>query len=181
MACFPTLFALLVTVASTFVVGEPVDSRHTLERRTSQEWLDAHNTVRAEYGANPLTWDKDLETAAQNWAQRCVFEHSKGKVGPYGENLAAGTGSFPISNAVKSWAHEVVEYSAEDPENPKTLHWTQLVWKSTTRLGCATVTCDPFIFGNQPARYHVCEYNPPGNYAGQFDENVQDPYSSWQR
>ena len=39
-------------------------------------------------------------------------------------------------------------------------HYTQLVWKNTTEVGCAKVTC-----GNQTI--WVCNYNPPGNYVGQ--------------
>ncbi|KAH6917211.1 PR-1-like protein [Coprinopsis sp. MPI-PUGE-AT-0042] len=168
MARFTALVTLLAIVASAS--GSPADLSLTLERRSSQDWLNAHNTVRARHGARALTWGSDLEAAARNWAQRCVWQHSGGAVGSYGENLAAGTGSFPISSAVKSWADEVVDYN---PNNPQASHFTQVVWKSTTRLGCATVTCNPFVFGNQPATYHVCEYDPPGNFIGRFPENVQ--------
>jgi hypothetical protein len=51
-----------------------------------QAYLDAHNTLRAKHGAAPLTWSDTLATYAQNWANRCVFEHS---AGPYGENLVS--------------------------------------------------------------------------------------------
>lgn len=55
----------------------------------AQECLDAHNSFRKTHHANPLSWNTTLETAAQKWADHCVWEHSGGKVGPYGENLFA--------------------------------------------------------------------------------------------
>jgi len=60
-----------------------------------QAYLDAHNTLRAKHHAAPLTWSSTLASAAETWAKRCVFEHSGGKLGPYGENLV----SFSRMNA----------------------------------------------------------------------------------
>lgn len=45
--------------------------------------LGLHNTLRARHAAAPLSWDDSLASGAQEWADRCVFEHSGG-----GENLA---------------------------------------------------------------------------------------------
>lgn len=47
-------------------------------------WLSAHNVVRAQHGANPLSWSDDLAAKAQQWANGCVFQHSGGSLGPYG-------------------------------------------------------------------------------------------------
>lgn len=47
-------------------------------------YLEAHNSARAQHGANPLTWSDDLSALAQQWANGCVFQHSMGKLGPYG-------------------------------------------------------------------------------------------------
>ena len=48
----------------------------------------------------------------------------------------------------------------------ETGHFTQVVWKSSTELGCGiSVDSNNRIVG-------VCNYNPPGNYMGQFDSNV---------
>nr|QVT77470.1 pathogenesis-related protein 1 [Moniliophthora perniciosa] len=124
------------------------------------QWLDAHNEVRAQHNAEPLTWNNQVAATAQSWADQCTMEHSGGQ---YGENLAWGGGSFPIPAAVKLWADEVSEY---DPNNPQYSHFTQVVWKSTTELGCAVADCSG-------TTYHVCSYNPPGNVIGQFPENVE--------
>lgn len=50
--------------------------------------LSAHNSFRAQHGAQPLAWNTTLASAAQTWANKCVFQHSNGALGPWGENLA---------------------------------------------------------------------------------------------
>ncbi|KAI0732323.1 CAP domain-containing protein [Fomitopsis betulina] len=136
------------------------------------EYLSDHNTVRAQHGAAALTWNDTLASAAQSWANGCVFEHSGGTLGPYGENLAAGTGdSYGIDQAIQSWTNEVSSY---DPNDPQPSHFTQVVWKATQQLGCAVQNCNgifPAEYG--VAHYYVCEYYPQGNVLGEFSENVQ--------
>ena len=73
-------------------------------------YLSGHNDVRAQHGAAPLTWNDNLAAKAQQWANGCVFQHSGGSLGPFGENLAAGTASdYGIAAAIKSWTDEVCE------------------------------------------------------------------------
>jgi pathogenesis-related protein 1 len=63
-------------------------------------------------------------------------------------------------------------YNSANPVfSANTGHFTQVVWKNTKQLGCAVVNCPAgtifdAMYGATP--FHVCEYNPPGNYAGQF-------------
>ena len=57
---------------------------------------------------------------------------------------------------------------ADDPAHPTFTHFTQMVWKNTTELGCGVASCSGIFdkkFG--PATYHVCLYNPVGNVIGQ--------------
>ncbi|TDL28682.1 PR-1-like protein [Rickenella mellea] len=135
-------------------------------------YLTAHNTIRAQHGASPLTWSNNAAAKAQQWANGCVFKHSGGTLGPFGENLAAGTGSaYGIAAAVKSWTDEVSQY---DPNNPEPSHFTQVVWKGSTQVGCAVQSCDGIFaasFGK--AKFFVCEYSPQGNVIGEFAHNVQ--------
>jgi len=118
-----------------------------------------------------LTWSSDAANKAQEWANNCQFVHSGGTLGSFGENLAAGTGDYTIPAAVKAWTDEASQY---DPNNPQFSHFTQVVWKATTQVGCAVATCGgifPSSFG--PAQFYVCEYSPPGNIEGEFGQNVQ--------
>lgn len=48
-------------------------------------------------------------------------------------------------------------------------HFTQLVWKNTTTVGCGAADC------NDAGWLLVCEYNPAGNVVGQFASNVGKP------
>ena len=50
-------------------------------------------------------------------------------------------------------------------------HFTQLVWKDTTKLGCAR--CGGYSsLSNYWETYVVCNYKVRGNFAGQFTQNV---------
>jgi len=148
-------------------------SGNTAPSDLAQQFLDAHNTARANHGAAALTWSDQLANAAQSWANACNFKHSGGSLGPFGENLAAQTGSLTPAQAVQFWMDEASDY---DPGNPQFSHFTQVVWKGSTQLGCAIAACAPgTIFASNfgTSYYAVCEYNPAGNVIGQFAENVQ--------
>jgi len=130
-------------------------------------YLKGHNDYRAKHGAQPLTWSTELENTAQTWANGCKFEHSHGK---YGENIAAGSPTLSISDAIRMWTTD--EEKQYDPNSPTYSHFTQVVWKATTQLGCASKTCSGGLYPGSWT-YHVCEYNPPGNVIGEFAQNVQ--------
>lgn len=66
-------------------------------------YLDPQNSLRAKHNAAAFTWSPVLASYAQAWVNKCQWEHSEG---PYGENLAAGTGSFGPGDAVWMWASE---------------------------------------------------------------------------
>jgi uncharacterized protein YkwD len=132
----------------------------------------AHNAARVKHCAGALTWSSKLAAYAQNWADTlkskgCVFGHSGGN---YGENLAAGTeGVLDPEATVAMWYDEIKQYKFPDGGfSMKTGHFTQLVWRSTTHVGCGHVACR----GND---IWVCEYDPPGNYDGEYRTNVLPP------
>ncbi|WVF68569.1 hypothetical protein IAT40_003338 [Kwoniella sp. CBS 6097] len=135
----------------------------------AQTLVKLHNDFRAQYGAGPVTWSDELASYAASHATACNMEHTHG---PYGENLAAGVGGgYSITDAFNAWAAEAPEY---DPSNPQYSHFTQVVWKGTTEIGCAAISCPSgSIFDmSGDSLYVMCEYNPPGNMIGAFPENV---------
>ncbi|KAK7441982.1 hypothetical protein VKT23_016260 [Stygiomarasmius scandens] len=165
---YTTVFSLFLVVGAYSASIGVLPKRATEDEKT--QYLQIHNDLRTQHGADPLSWNDTLADAAQTWANNCVWEHSGGEVGPYGENLAAGYGGgYDIAKALDSWSSEASEY---DPSNPQYSHFTQMVWKGTHQLGCAVQTCSRFLDGHD-ALFYVCEYFPAGNVIGQFDENVE--------
>jgi len=158
------LFFALVALPQALASTDPI----------MNEALTGHNSFRALHGASPLVWNDDLAAAANNWASGCVFEHSGGQVGAFGgmssnwlspitkdpifqpsENLAVGTDPFTITDGINMWTGEAGDY---DPKNPTYSHFTQVVWKGTTELGCAFVTCPPGSI--YPTEYGVRTLSP---------------------
>lgn len=140
--------------------------------------VQAHNAAREKYSASDVTWSDDVATSAQTWANGCVFEH--GEHVNLGQNLYAATFSSGniMADAVNDWMSEASSY---DPNNPVASHFTQVVWQSTTTIGCAVANCPAgSIFQgntNGPEYFVVCDYSPPGNYDGEYAANVHVPSS----
>lgn len=125
--------------------------------------LKAHNDARAaEHAGIPdLTWSDTLASSAFAYAQKCVWAHSDTG---YGENLMMGTaGGYSVTDAVNGWVGERRNYNGQPIGQGNFSaygHYTQVVWKSTTEVGCGYARCGGNVI-------MVCQYNPPGNYTGQ--------------
>lgn len=143
-----------------------------------------HNAYREDHSAGKLSWDPKLADYALQLAKSCVFDHNTtmgGKDFSYGQNLAMfgigggdlGTMDAAVGKASKDWYAEVKDYGSSygqgDPATGAMIgHFTQLVWKNTETVGCATWKCD----WEMPSMYTVCNYGPPGNVKGQYGKNV---------
>ena len=135
---------------------------------------DEHNVVRRRVDPPlpALEWSDDLARTARAWANQCRFEHNSGR-GELGENLAAFTDATGSARkSVWNWAAEAADYDyASNTCKPGRVcaHYTQIVWWSTKKLGCAAASCtknSPFP-GFTNWQIWVCNYSPPGNYIGQ--------------
>jgi uncharacterized protein YkwD len=58
----------------------------TISAEQQVQYLSEHNDFRANYAAEPLVWSDNLASAAQTWADRCHWGHSKGAMGNFGES-----------------------------------------------------------------------------------------------
>ncbi|XP_028513433.1 Golgi-associated plant pathogenesis-related protein 1 [Exaiptasia diaphana] len=114
----------------------------------------------------------EAQAYAVTLARTKSMRHSS--IRSYGENLAMrqAWGSdvkYTCAQATKDWYDEVKYYSYSRPGfSGKTGHFTQVVWKSTRRLGVGIAKNGGFII-------IVARYSPPGNFIGAFRQNVGRP------
>ncbi len=145
-----------------------------------KDMVAAHNRWRKTVGAPPLSYSPQLAAASQEWANhlkqdnQCRMQHSKPD-GKYGENLfwaSALTWSdgkrevqqVKPMKVVDDWASERKNYNYKSnscAEGKMCGHYTQVVWKTTTTVGCAMAVCE-----DSRDQIWVCRYQPPGNWVG---------------
>jgi pathogenesis-related protein 1 len=142
----------------------------------STAMLAAHNRWRSEVGVPDLVWSESLAQAAQSWANHlsssgcCAMSHSGSG---YGENIYKVSAvvwsngrreiqSRSAQQIVDGWATEAKDYDYENNTcNGICGHYTQIIWRDSTELGCAVAICP------DKAQMWVCNYAPVGNIEGQ--------------
>ncbi|XP_053668153.1 uncharacterized protein LOC128718555 [Anopheles marshallii] len=136
------------------------------------EVLERHNQLRPKHSASPLQLDAGMCQYAQQWANyiasRNVMQHRSNN--KYGENIYAAFGKSNVTGteAVDAWYNEIKDYTfgAANPSNFSQVgHFTQVVWKKSRKIGVGIAAQGKNI-------YVVCNYDPPGNYGGQYSANV---------
>ncbi|KAJ5154897.1 Allergen V5/Tpx-1-related protein [Penicillium coprophilum] len=150
--------------------------------------LHYHNIHRSAHSVDALTWSTDLEEAANTVASSCSYGHDtsvKSASGAYGQNIAYGydkpdVGEKIISDMMYTQEAPNFEglYGQASPDMSNFASWghfSQIVWKGTTQVGCATVSCPDLKNVGGPAPYTVCNYGSPGNVDGAYAENVLKP------
>jgi len=151
--------------------------------------LQAHTASRKERKASNmmhLTWDQQLADLAAEHAEKCEYEHGtlflsdKTKVG---QNMARASwskaqGEFPAAIHVDGWHREIKYFnnnSATCNEMGECGHYSQMVWASTSKVGCAHKICS-----ERQSSYDmiVCNYLPFGNEPGPAYKTEGDPCSN---
>lgn len=169
------VFSLPQTQISTITITSPSSSptnspEYTSDPLFTSAILNSTNTYRLQHSAANVTYNATLSRFASTYLSSvkasCAFAHSGG---PYGENLALG---YPdVVGSIDAWGDERRRYDFDHPGfDEETGHFTQLVWKNTTTVGCGRVDC-----GEGKGWYLVCEYWPRGNVIGAFAEMVGRP------
>lgn len=175
-----TSTALLLALAAPCALAR-APMPDTTDAEFQNECLSAMNAYRAKHHAPDLVLDSAAVDYAKSRAQLISQSEglSAGHAGlkGYGENLFWGGSSSAnkasCKSAVDSWYNEVKQYNYNNPGfSSATGHFTQLVWKATTGVGCARASGK----GSQwYETYVVCNYKPAGNVMGQFPQNVNAP------
>ncbi|XP_019893434.2 uncharacterized protein LOC101890158 [Musca domestica] len=170
---FFNLKAILIRKKRSTTVQEEVVQENAEDAEILQQiCLDMHNRLRALHGVKPLTLNKEMSRYAMEWAKHLAkknkFKHRERN--KYGENLALGTGSsYSVEDAVQSWYDEMEYYDYKNPGfSGNTGHFSQVVWQESSQLGVGVVK-------KNQRTWVVCNYDPPGNVLGKFEDNVLRP------
>ncbi|CAM0958639.1 unnamed protein product [Alopecurus aequalis] len=152
---------LLLALASAMAV---------MAQNSPQDYVAAHNAARADVGLGEVKWNATVAAYAEDYAQKrradCQLMHSPPR--PYGENIYWSSGAVATGvDAVTWWVAEKQYYdhdsnSCSAPSGKSCGHYTQVVWRDSTAIGCARVVCD-----GGAGVFIICSYSPPGNYEGQ--------------
>jgi uncharacterized protein YkwD len=134
--------------------------------------LAVHNRERAAVHVDPLVWSNKVAAGAKLWAEHLVatgeFAHSSytDRNGT-GENLAArapSTTAVPLAQMQQGWIAEKNSYQGKPSATGTNVtgHYTQMVWRATTAVGCGTASGG--AGGGRDVL--VCRYSPAGNTGG---------------
>jgi uncharacterized protein YkwD len=164
-----------------------------------QAILNAHNRHRDKHCAPRMTWSAQLAANAQAWASQCrqkgggfCHQNDCGTRTAEGENLSFGwreSNGRPLmpgrtaDQAVDAWYCEIAAYDFNNPRlvggttsgcTPVNGHFTQVVWRASTQVGCAQATCSiSTSSGPKQGTLWVCRYAPAGNNSATLAQNVQ--------
>lgn len=155
----------MISIIVPLMVVLTILTQTTYAQNSPQDYLNAHNRARSEVGVGPITWDANVASFAKNYLNQlkgsCQLVHSGGQ---YGENLAWGSPDLTATAAVDMWIDEIqnYDYNSNSCFNGECLHYTQVVWRDSVRLGCARVRCN-----DGRSTIVSCNYDPPGNFIGE--------------
>jgi len=167
--------------------AEPLSASEPTDYSEKCVWH--HNRHRFNHSASALTWSDSLAATAKKIADTCIYAHSmQVDGGGYGQNIAAGIYADKVGEVITGLFYNnefpiFQSYFGYDQPNMASFekwgHLTQVVWKDTTSVGCYTADCSgqglANVGSNTPAKFTVCNYDPPGNYENEYGHNVGKP------
>jgi hypothetical protein len=165
--------------------GQTGGHTNPLSQALIDQFVAAHNQARSGSlnpppapALPPVTWDAVLADSAYNYLKLCastggsLVDHNANRSSDYvalggsgyvGENIYATTGNTaPPADAVNAWMGEASMYDYATNTGDAG-HYTQVVWRTSVRIGCAIVDCPAVQFHDTV----LCDYAPGGNIVGQ--------------
>ncbi|RWS25189.1 serine proteinase stubble-like protein [Leptotrombidium deliense] len=146
-------------------------SKHKQVQQTSndtfnEECLKSHNEMRRKHSSQPLKLDNNLIEVANKLVIDNYYEFIMNK--DYGQNIARYYGVDPkCEQVVQLWYGDRTNYDYSNAQySSQSGAFTQLVWRSSTKLGCAKKA------GQSGSMVVICLYDPSGNVRGQFASNI---------
>lgn len=110
----------------------------------SSTWVNLINGKRGHHGAPAMRWNQQMANEMENHLRRNGYGHSnsnerKGQ----GENIAWGSATRTPESTVSAWYNEYAHCQWPGCQHSKNReevgHFTALVWKGASEVGCATV------------------------------------------
>ncbi len=147
---------------------------------TSAQMLAMQNAARTDIGVPPLIWDPALAASAAAYGPtlvqlgQLVHAPRKGRENER-ENLSMSPhGVFSAGQLIDRWLSEKRNFiPGIFPDVSRTgnwsdvAHYSQIVWPTTTHVGCAMTPGPRFDF-------LICRYSPPGNADGKPVGEIQE-------
>jgi hypothetical protein len=167
-----SLAAAIAVLGASAAPAQPLQPQGATGQ-LAQRILAAHNRERAMVGSPPLQWDAQLAAHAASYGpvlaslRRLVHSPREGRPGERENLVMAWHGTLSPEGMVDLWSREkrmLRPGSYRFPAVSRTgewedvAHYTQMVWPTTTRVGCAIYAAD--------WDYLICRYSPPGNIDG---------------
>lgn len=167
-------FAAVALLSIALVASAPSATAAAVEPDNSiaGRILALHNRERAAVGSPPLIWDPALAAAAATYGPTLAslgrLTHSPRESRPgQRENLSMGSvGRYTLEDLVGLWIDEKRDFQpglfpfvSRTGDWKAVSHYTQMIWKSTTKVGCA-------LHNAGDRNYLICRYTPPGNADG---------------
>ncbi|KFO30390.1 Cysteine-rich secretory protein 2 [Fukomys damarensis] len=137
--------------------------------RVQREIVNKHNELRRAVSPSAsdmlkMEWSSAAARKAQVWADQCKYRHSRNEDRKLdvscGENLFMSSAPYSWSSAIQLWYDEEENFIFNvGPKTPSAVigHYTQVVWYSSSRVGCGIAHCPR----NPVLKYYmVCQYCP---------------------
>lgn len=142
----------------------------TSNTQVQDEIVNLHNDLRRSVSPSAqdmlrMSWSDDIAASVQAWVDGCTLAHgppSSRLLNGYemGENLYYSQSNESWTSVINTWHSEVQNYTYPSGSTNGTDvgHYTQVIWNSSYRVGCAVAACPNNI------NFYGCQYFRAGNF-----------------